>query len=54
MPQRMVRQGCQAFGKGDDGLVGEAGEDDVLQGVELGAQRGVDARIGVTEQVDPP
>ena len=54
MSQRMVRQGCQAFGKGDDGLVGEAGENDVLQGVELGAQRGVDARIGVAEQVDPP
>ena len=36
------------------GLVREAGEDRVLEALELLAHRGVDARVGVAEQVHPP
>ena len=37
-----------------DRLVREAGEDHVLERLQLRAHGGVDARIGVTEQVHPP
>ena len=44
----------QAFGQVDHGFVGKTCQDHVLQLADLFLDGGVDARIGVPEQVDPP
>src|SRR5205809_290445 len=44
----------QGLGKLDDRLMREAGEDDVLQFIQLIAHGGVDTRVAMTKQVDPP
>ena len=48
------RDAHERLGELDGRLVREAGEDHVLQPIELRAHRGVDARVGVAEQVHPP
>ena len=52
MPQ--AGQARQPLGQLHHRLVGEAGQHDVLQLVQLVLERGVDARVAVAEQVDPP
>ena len=44
----------QALGQVDHGLMGKAGQDDMLKLANLFLDRGVDSRIGMAEQVDPP
>ncbi len=51
------RSGCEPgepFGELDGAGMGEPGEHHVLEGVELFAQRRVDRRVRVAEEVDPP
>jgi hypothetical protein len=36
------------------GPMGETGEDDMFESFELVAQGGIDARVAVTKEVDPP
>ncbi len=48
---RKVRE---RFAQRDDGLVGEAGEDHVLEAPHLPADRGIDARVGMPEEIHPP
>ena len=52
--QSRRRDAHQFLGQPDRRLVGEAGEDHLLQRASLVGQGGGDARIGVAEQVDPP
>src|ERR1700733_7404058 len=44
----------EGLGERDHRLVREAGEDHLLEPLELRGDRGVDARVGVAEQVHPP
>src|SRR5262249_34440254 len=44
----------QGFGERNHRLVSEAGEDHLLQTLELLAHRGVDPRVGVAEEIHPP
>jgi hypothetical protein len=52
--ERMLREGGEALGEFDGGFVRAAGEHGVFERIELVFQRGVDARVGVAKQVDPP
>jgi hypothetical protein len=54
MPEFAAGERRQAFGQLDHRPMREAGEDDVLQFLELLAQRCIDSRVAVAEQVDPP
>ena len=54
MPERAAGQRRETLGELDHRAVGEPSEDDVFEFVKLRVQSGVDARIGVAEQVDPP
>jgi hypothetical protein len=47
-------QRAQPFGEFHHRLVREAGQHDVVQRVQLLAQRRLDVRMAVAEQVDPP
>ena len=44
----------QALGEFNYGLVGKTREHGVFQRVDLIAQRGVDVRVAVTEEIHPP
>ncbi|MNN39509.1 hypothetical protein D3C81_1535480 [compost metagenome] len=52
--ERPAAQRGQALGQFHRGGVRAAGEHHVPERVQLARQRGVDARVGVAEQVDPP
>ena len=52
--QGVAGEGGEALGELDHRLMGEAGQHDVLQRVELGLEGVADARVGVAEQIDPP
>ena len=54
MAEAAWRHGRQPLGKLDRGTMRESGQHDVLQRVELVDDRGVDRRVSVTEQIDPP
>jgi len=54
VPEAILREGGEALGEFDGGLVRAAGEHGVFERIELVFERRVDTRIGVTEQVDPP
>ena len=48
------REAHQSFRERDGGLMGEAGEDHMLEPVELLAHRRVDPRVGMAEEIHPP
>ena len=50
----MAGEGGEAFREFDDRLVGEAGQHDVFQRVELLLEGVADTRVGVAEEIDPP
>ena len=52
--QSWRRDTQQFLGQPDCRLVGEAGEDDMFEPVELILDRRGDTRIGMAEQVGPP
>ena len=54
MPEMMAGQRRQPLGELHHRFVREAGEHDVLEGLQLLAQCGVDAGVGMAEQVGPP
>jgi hypothetical protein len=54
MAQRAPGQRRQPLRQLDRRRVGEAGQNDVLQPVQLILEGSVDARVGVAEQVHPP
>ena len=54
MAERAAGQLRQTFGQFDYRLVREAGEDDVFEFFELLTQRGIDTRVAMAKQIDPP
>ena len=54
MPQRAPSQCRQPLRQLDHRGVGETGQNDVFQPVQLILERGVDTRVSMAEQVDPP
>src|SRR5712691_5021313 len=48
------RELAQAFGKFDHRFMSKTGEDDVFKFFQLLAQRGVDARVAMAEEIYPP
>ncbi len=54
MTEFTASQSREFFGQGHHRFVRETRQHGVLQGVELLLQSGVDARVGVTKEIDPP
>ena len=50
----VARQGGELLREGHHRLMGEAGQHDVVERVELLVERRLDARMAVAEQVGPP
>jgi hypothetical protein len=54
VPEGILREGSEALGEFNGGLVGAAGEHGVFERIELVFERSVDTGVSVTKQVDPP
>ena len=54
MTQRAFGEGGEAFGEFHNRALSAASQDDVFECFQLLAQGGVDVRVAVAEQVDPP
>ena len=52
--ETVAGEGGEAFREFDDRLMGEAGQHDVFQRVQLLLEGVADARVGVAEEIDPP